>query len=375
MTSVTFETGTISDAVRRAAKIAPGKAGHAFDKANGILFEINPAAEVQCLIRTTNLDAFHSEIIGTVSADGDPVRWRLPSQLLAQVVGSLPLKSGSQVTFTQEKRRVTVKQDRMKATMGLIDDDAYPDWEMFDGSSLTTVSALGGRVAMVEWAATNDGTPPLCGVYLDGEYAYATDRYRLARVPCKLDLAKPIVIPAGILGQCLKSMGDTGMQANEHQLLLAPDAYTQLKTVIYDIQYFPVKMMFDTTQYETHVEINKVDLLEKLNQANSYVGAERNPTVRTFWGRGEIAVMMENQEMGLFGNVVELPGQLDHARVEIKFSPKNLMDALVHAPENKVTIHYDNLTTDPRVSKNVKVTGGAGYECIVMKRAATQPTP
>lgn len=373
MTSVTFETATIADAVRRAARVAPGKAGHAFDKAAGMFFEINPTGDVVCIIRATNLDAFHTEIIATVAADGPPSRWRLPSRLIADVVGSLPPKSGAQVKFMQEGRKITIQQGRMKSSMNLIDDDSYPDWDMFDASTLKMVQGLGQRVGMVEWAAASDGTPPLGGVYLDGEYAYATDRYKLARVPCKIDLVKPITIPSGILGQCLKSMGDTAMGVSATQLLLAPDDWTQLKTVIYDIQYFPVKMLFDTTKYEFTCEVNKSDFLDKLNRAGSYAGAERNPLLTTYWGKGEIAVVMENPEVGLFGDVVECPGYLDHKRVVIRFTPKNLIDALTNAPDAKVTLHYD-LEPDAAISKNIKVTGGAGFECIVMKRQETKPS-
>lgn len=374
MTSVTFETATIADAIRRAARIAPGKAGIAFDKAAGLYFEINPAEEAKCIIRATNLDAFHMEVIAVISAEGDATCWRLPSQLLASVVGSLPPQSGSQVTFTQEGRKVVVRQKRMKSSMNLIDDDSFPDWEMFDASALTPVQGLGQRVGMVEWAATSDGTPPLAGVYLDGEHAYATDRYRLARVPCKIGLEKPIVIPSGILGQCLKSMGDTDIGLSGTQLLLAPDAWTQLRTVIYETLYPPVKRMFDETKFEAFVEINKADLLEKLSRAGNYAGSDRNPVLNTYWGKGELAVMMSNGEIGLFGDVIECPGQLDHKRVEIKFTPKNLIDALNHAPESKVKMHYDFTETDPRISRNIKIEGGAGFECLVMKRVESKPT-
>ena len=374
MTSVTFETATIADAVRRAARIAPGKAGHAFDKASGLFFEINPAADAQCLLRATNLDAFHSEIIATVHSEGDPTRWRLPSALLDKVVGSLPPKSGSQVRFEQQGNRILIQQNRMKSTMQLIDDQSFPDWEMFDSSELTMVAGLGQRVSMVEWAASSDNAPPLCSVYLDGEYAVATDRYRVARVPCKIDnMPRPIMIPSGILGTSLKSMGDTGIGFTDHQLLLAPDDYTQLTTVVFEGTYPPIGMIFDF-EYDAVVEVNKEDLLQKMNRAMGYAGAERNPVLRTFWGKGEIAIMMENAEVGLFGDVIECPGQMDHNRVEIKFTPKNLIDALNHAPDAKVKLFYDVAETDPAIKKTIRVDGGAGYQVWVMKRQEVRPT-
>lgn len=284
----------------------------------------------------------------------------------------MPPKSGAQVKFTQDGKKILVQQARMKSSMNVIDDEAYPDWDMFDGSNLEVVQGLGQRVAMVEWAA-GDGDPPLSGVYLDGEHAYATDRYKLVRVPCKINIKKPIIIPSGILGQCLKSMGDTGMGVSGTQLLLAPDDWTQLRTVIYDMAYVPVKMLFDTMKYELKIEINKSELLDKLNRAGSYTGAERNPVITTYWGRGEIAVVMQNAEIGLFGDVVELPGQLDHKRVINHFTPKYLIDSLNNAPDEKVELHYDATETNPKIAKSIKIVSGI-YECIVMKRQASQPS-
>jgi DNA polymerase III sliding clamp (beta) subunit (PCNA family) len=373
VTSVTFETATIADAIRRAARIAPGKAGHAFDKAAGIFMEIDPTGDVQCLIRATNIEAFHTEVIATVASDGEPARWRLPSMLMGNIIGGLPPKSGSTVKFTQEDRKIRITMGKMRASMQLIDNESYPDWDMFDSSELTMVSGLGGRVGMVEWAASTDNNPPLCGVYLDGQYAVATDRYRLARVPCRIDkLPKPIIIPSGILGQALKTMGDTGVMATPSQLLLAPDDYTQLRLAMYDATYPPVHKIFET-EYEEVAEVNKTDLLEKISRANQYAGAERNPLLRTFWGKGEIAVMMENAEVGIVGDVVECPGFLDHPRVEINFTPKNLTDALNNAPEAKVKIHYGRTEAGLKLP-TIKIDGGAGYEAWVMKRQEARPT-
>lgn len=368
-TSITFETATIADAIRRAAKVAPGKAGHAFDKAAGLLMEITPGTEGTCIIRATNLDAFHTEMIACVSTEGVSTRWRLPSQLLANTVGNLPPKSGSLVKFTQDGTKVVITQARMKATMILMDSDTYSDWDMFDGSKLTMVQGLGARVSMVEWAASPDNIPPLCGVYLDGEHAVATDRYKLARVPCKIKLDKPIIVPSGILGQCLKTMGDTGVGVSSTQLLLAPDDYTQLTTVLYDSVYPNVQPLFDM-QYEEEVEVNKADFLDKLARAGQYAGADRSPLLRTFWGKGELAVMMENQEMGLIGDVVDLGGQAQHKRREIKFTPKNLIDALNHAPDAKVKIRYDS---SEKETPTVYINGGSGYEAWVMKRREARP--
>ncbi len=377
MTSVTFETATIADAIRRAARIAPSKSGIAFDQAAGLYFEITPSTDpdtVNCLIRATDTSVFHTEAVAIVKAEGDEAVWRLPSRVLSGVVASLPPRSGSQVTFTQEGRKVVIRQGRMKSTINLIDETNYPDWDMFDRSALGTVSGLGQRINRVEWAAAKDGTPPLAGVYIDGEHIYATDRYKLARIPCAIPVESPIVVPSGILGQCLKAMGDTGVGTSETQLLLSPDDWTQIMTVIYDTKYPPVKMLFDNEVYENVVEISKSEILEKISRASTYEGSDRDPILKTYWGKGEMAIMMVDAEVGLFGDVIELPGQLNHPRIEICFSPKFLTDALNNASDGRVKLHYHSSNPDPKVHKNIKVDDGSGYECLVMKRQESRPT-
>lgn len=372
MTSVTFETATIADAVRRAVKIAPGKAGHAFDKAAGIFLEINPEGEGSCLIRSTNLDAFHTEIVSVVHIAGEAARWRLPSSLMGNVVGSLPPASGSQVTFTQEDRRIRINHGKMKASMMLMDEESFPDWEMFDNDNMSTVSALGGKLALVEWAANSDNVPPMCGVFLNGEYAVATDRYKLVRVPLKINLSKQVIIPSGILGSMLKTLSEALVKVEGTQLLVAPDDWTQLRLSVYDMSYFPVDRIFES-KFECVVEVNKADLLEKLNRAGTYAGADRNPKLQTHWGRNQIAVVMENDEIGLIGDVVEVPGGLDHARVQMAFTPKYLIDTLNNAPEAKVRIHY-SISEEGIKQPYIKIEGGGGYEAWVMKRQEARST-
>lgn len=368
-TSITFEAATIAEAVKNAARIAPSKSGHAFDQASGIILDIYPGEEVEAVIRATNLDVFYCEVISCISAEGDVARWRLPSPLIAQVLGTLPVSSGRSVRMVQDGNKIMVTSGRMKATMVLADPDYYPHWEMFDGSSLTLVSGLGARIEQVEWAASSDKVPPFCGVHLDGEYAIATDRYRMARVPCKLDLPKPITIPSGILGSIIKKMGDTYVGIDNNMLLLAPDSYTQIKTVIYETNYPSISGIASLPAVEK-VEINREDLLEKLNRANSFAGSDRMPVVRMFFGKGEIAVMMENNEIGLLGDVVECHGQIDHPRVEIKFTPKNIIDVLARSPSSKVVLSYD--PGNPMMP--VKVDNGAGYEGWAVPRKERTPS-
>ena len=81
-------------------------------------------------------------------------------------------------------------------------------------------------------------------------------------------------------------------------------------------------------------------------------------------GKGEIAVMCSDEDTGLLGDVVEVPGQADHSRLSVFFTPKNISEAISEAPSDEVELFYD--ASDP--NKPVRVEGGSGYVAVVMPR-------
>lgn len=367
-TSITCENAAIAEAVKKAARVAPNKSGMAFDKAAGIVLEVNPGSQSSLLVRACNLDVYYTESVSSITCTGEPTRWRLPTQPLLAVLGTLPIGTGKTVTLTQDGNRISISSGRLKASLVLMLIDSYPDWDMFDSSELSTVTGLGSKLSAVEWAASAHNDPPLCGVHLDGTSAIATDRFSLARVPCKLDLPKPITIPAGILSGLLFTMGDTAVGINGHQLLLAPSDFMQVITVIYDIDYPPVGRVM-ITEYEQTVEVSKGALLDKLNRANQFAGNDRAPMLKVYFGKGEIAPLMVNPEVGLIGDVIEVDGQIPHPRVELKFTPKNIISAVNRAPGDRIKLGYN----PTEANKPLYVSDGTGYESWVPLRRDNAP--
>lgn len=369
-TTITFESATIIDVIKKAARIAPGKAGSAFDQAWGVVMEIYPNQEAQCLIRATNTDVFYVEVVGCNEATGDDVMWRLPSQLLSAILAKLPIGSGKEIKFVQDGTKVAITAGRMKATLVLGDVTYYPQWDTFDDSEMSLVPELGGRIAMVEWAADTGAGPPLCGVCLDGEYVFASDRYVLARAPLKIDIPEPVLLPAGMLGTVLKAIADTRAGMSGGLFQLAPDQFTQIQTVVFDGGYPTNVRSVMRTDYPQSVQVPKTPFIDLLERASQFAGSDRMPILKLFIGRGEIAAMMENAEVGFLGDVLEIPNQAPHERKIVKVTPKFLMNALSHAPNDRVTLKYD--ITDP--DRNLYVDGGSGYECWVMTRKDQAPT-
>lgn len=373
MTKVVFETATIADAIKKAARIAPAK-GKAFDKAAGILLEINPGTEAPVVIRATNLDLFSMEWVDAVEATGPSVTWRLPSQLLQQVIGSLPIGSGSQVTFEEKEERgrthVLVTHRRTRAKFNMMRTEDYPTWSVFDPDQLYPCEDMGGRIDQVEWAAAkSDNLPVLSGIYFDGNQCLATDRYKLAAAELKIpDLQHPVAVPAGLLGQILKQTGEVMVGIDGEQFLIMPDEHTQIRCVLYG-QDYPNTSKIMGRDKPNLLMVKKAPLLEVISRANAFTGSDRFPCLRVYIGKEEIAVMMQNDEIGLLGDVVEVPGHAAHERFEIKFTPKNLVDAIAKAPNDEIAIGYD--ISKPKAI--VYINGGSGYEAWVAPRGDANP--
>lgn len=363
---VVFENATIADSISKAARVAPTK-GSAFDKAAGILMTLDPAAGTVSL-RATDLEIFYMEIVDAVEVEGEGC-WRFPSQIISGVLSKLPIGSGRQVTLEEiESGTVSIKSGRTSAKLRTTDSSYFPNWEPFDPDELQVVSDLGTRIQQVEWAALSGGDPPMCGIHLDGKNVIATDRVRMAIAPCEAGpIYKPITIPTGILNPVMRSMRDVAIGIGEGQLHLMPDKSTQIRTVIFDMPYPPVERAMRRDE-PTSVKFKKNLLLEMIDRTMVFGANDRSPLLTMFVGSGEIAVMMSDQEQGLLGDVIDVPGYADHKRMKILFTPKNLTDAINASPSDQVEMFYD----PEKPSSVIRIDGGSGYESWVMPRREVQ---
>jgi DNA polymerase III sliding clamp (beta) subunit (PCNA family) len=373
-TRVVFETGTIGDVIRKATQVAPAKVGAAFDSAAGLVFDIDPAAEAKCVVRATDTSLFYLEVVDVLECTGDAVRWRLPSQLLAAVVGGMSTKTSKNITFQQDGKKVEILSGRMKGDLIPITGMSYPDWNVSADIDLVTAPDFGARLQRVEWASASSGDKnelaPMAGVLVNGTHLVATDRYRVARVPCEIPLGEPVLIPAKTLASLTSRMGNVKVGFDGHLFVVMPDSYTQIKTVVITTAFPNLAPVF-AKEFTTEVVFPKSELIERVQRTGAFTGSERNPIVQLYLGREEIAVYVTNHEIGSLGDVLEVPGQIEHERCIIRFTPKFLLDALTNAPSEMVTIRYDNDRV--RATSPVKFEAPGGYEVWVSPRAETTP--
>lgn len=365
VTSVTFETATIADAIKKASRVSPAK-GKAFDEAGGIVIEVTTGGTPLIVIRSTNLDVFQTEWVDCVRAEGEDSIWRLPTGLVAAFMASLPIGTGKEVTFEEIKQglysHIKITAGKSKCKVNLLDATDYPSWPTFDPEDLTPVLDFGGKIDMVEWAANSSEQAPLSGVNFTGTEVQATDRYRVAVCPLVIpDLEEPATVPSGILGQILKQTGEVRIKFTESQLFMMPDATTQIIAVIYGASYPKMTRIKDRVRPESFT-VRKDDLLAVINRSTLAAQSERIPTLRMFIGEEEIACMTEGTDAVYVGDILEVAGQCVHPRFEIKFTPKNLVDTLNKVPNDRVTIGYDK--SNPMC--NLYIDGGSGFEAWVV---------
>lgn len=363
MTSVTFENATIRDVISKAAKIAPTK-GAAFDKAHGIVIEVNADSNV-VVVRATNIEVYYMEIADFIDIKGGSKKWRLPSKYLDGICSKLPITSGSSVVFDDsDSNQIKIQAGRMRATLRLMDTTYYPEWDAFDVINLSPVPDLGARLQQVHWAASRVGEPPLTGIHLNGEIACATDNYKIALTPCKIEhLSQPVTVPYTIYASLTRHLGEVDLGVEGGSLLIMPDKSTQIKTVIFGQKYPPIERALKRIEPNSLV-VNKNSLIEMVERALVMGQQDRSPLLKMIIGNGELAVMMEDREVGLLGDVIDIPGYADHSYHYIGFTPDHLSPALEAAPNDLITIHY----TDQQAMKPVRLDGGSGYEVLIMPR-------
>lgn len=369
MTKVVFETAALADAFKRANIVAPSH-GKAFDEAGGIVLEISPEDGL-VLVRATNKDVFHTEWVTPISIEGEATSWRLASQLATPIITSLPIGSGKEVTLQEVQSgassRLEMKAGKTRAKFFLMDMTYYPEWDIFDPNDLVAVPDLGGKLAMVEWAAGLKELPPLSGVNLDGERLRATDRYKMVTVPLEIpNLDRSVTIPAGMLGQLLRQTGDVSIGFTEHQVLLMPTDSSQVRLVTYAGDY-PTMARLMNRERPNHVTVKKAELLAIVNRATLASPGDRLPLMHLYIGKQSISAKVDGPETAVL-DFLDIPGQAEHERVDIKVTPKLLTDILNNAPNEKVTINYD--ANEPE--KIIYIDGGSGFEAWMVARRADQ---
>ena len=338
MTEVTFETATLASAITKAARVAPTK-GAAFDKSAGIMLEVRPGGDHPITVKATDLEVTYLEWVNSLQIVGDECNWRLPSGTLAGIVAGLPLGTQTTLKAESESRILSLVCGKTKAKLPLIEGLAFSNFEPFAADDLATVPKFSERVAQVSWACDRAAVP-FTGVHIDGKNLMATDRYRLAQVPCEVGIiSEPITVPLEVLRPILKHLQDAKLKATDRRLLMMPDEYTQVTSVIFDAKY-PNIQNVQRRDYPQMLLLDKEAVRTVINRMLVLVKGERYPVMRLTIGGGVIKVFMNVEDVGEMEDEIDVPAATHDPHV-VYYTPTNFLDGLTNSGKPEVEFHYD----------------------------------
>lgn len=333
--SVSFEPATLASAVSKANRVAPTK-GAAFDKAAGIVIEIDPkGGERAVVVKATDLELTYLEVVNHLEIDGMSKKtvWRLPSKVFNGIVSNLPIASDTPVTLIDDDTYLTIKCGKKKAKILKIDAGAaYMKWAPFDESDLVLVEGFAKRVSQVTWACDPDAIP-YTGIRIDGESLFATDKYQMASVPCEVPVAEPITVPLAPIAPVMKTLTDARLAATERRLLLMPDEHTQITSTIYDAQYPPIDRVL-AIEFPNRLTVAREEFKAALSAMMVLCTGERYPRVQLTIGNERIKMFMDVPKVGLMEDEIGVNGAA-HDDYDISYTPTYITESLgaVDAPE------------------------------------------
>lgn len=359
MTKVTFETATLADVVKRAAAVAPTR-GEAFDKVAGVIFKIEDGSVT---VMATDTTVFYMEAISATSVDGGNATWRIPSIILSSIVAKLPMGSGNTVSLDDSLKppKVVLKCNKTVAEFNQLGMKYYPIWSAVSSEEMSTVMNFGAAVKQVLWATSNS-EPLLTGVALFPDGICATDRYRMARIEMDTTMTDVVTVPGKILSRVIPDNGEVQIGVVGNNFMICPNAYTQIRTVVMADKYPPVGRVIDQG-WEYSSSFSRTEFQNMLTRALDFASGDRQASMTLFIGKSEVALFMDNQEVGLFGDITDASGSAEsHGRHKINFNPNNLRDAIATFPGEVVTMKYN---IDPNKKSAVGFTNEANYKSVV----------
>lgn len=355
-----MESANLADAVQQAARIAPSK-GAAFDKAQGILFDLLEGGNLR--IRSTDLESTFERIIPVLELPMlAPKPFRLPSAVLSAFLMQLPLGDGHVVDLgLSDPATVEVKSGKTEAKFRTLDPTMFPEFLIeYDYDDLLVVPDFAKRVKQVAWCVARD-TAPLTGIFLDGKGMIACDRSRAARVPCAIPLDHSITAPLSALSGVLNATDEVRLTGVGDRLVIVPDADTVVTSTIYPEKYPDVERLWKQTAVcDQQVDFDAKEMLSVLGRILTLCRNERYPVMALTFCEEAMVLDMDVEDLGQVTDEVPCTTNFTEP-FEMRFTPTNFVDAL--SVVGSATLRFQR---DPL--KPIRLFDGDGFSTIMMPR-------
>lgn len=360
MTTIEFETAALSDCFKAAVRIAPKVSSKNLEMA-GLMIQ---ARKGMAIVRSTNGDVRFRQVLVPIEFDGKPVQWRLPAQVAARVIASLPVKRGSRVTMTQEGRAVRVRSGRMTATMALMDHREYPHWDPLPMDDAPVISGFGKHLGDVTWATERSTDLAGSCVRVDGSSIVAATTKAVARSECEVPLGAhdSALLPLAVLTPILSQMVDCKVAFDGSLFAMQPSDDVQIQTSTLEVSFPNVGIPMGR-KFDGQVPISRQQAAEVLARVRAIVDSDIEGHVWLVIGAGRVSFFSTGA--GGANSVTDIldldEGLAPHDPVQLRMSAETLSLALGRSPGDVLTIRYD--TTGK--SHMFRVDGTGGYSCWI----------
>lgn len=350
MTKITVETATLADAVAKAARVSPTK-GAAFDKASGILFEIDPMKPDRIYVKSTDLEVTYLQKVPVLHVDAQQEDlWRIPA-LISNIVTNLPLGIGSELTMERTgPGEITLKCGRKKAKVRSFDPDSFPRVNPFDPRDMGEVEMFPTRLNQAAWA-TDPESEILSGVHINGTHLVACDRTRLVQVPCKVPVDDPITVPLRAIAPVIRNAGSVKVRVQKDRLQIMPDEDTQITSMVLAAQYPNVKGII-RDNFDGRVSVDREAFFESLNRMLIMVKSERYPRVLVTLRKDSIHIKVSDASTGEMEDEIDAKGGPD-VDFLMEFTPSTLTNALEVSTRAQVDFDYGGSVANPAFTANM----------------------
>lgn len=369
-TSMTFETALLSDAIQKAAKIAPTK-GSAFDHAAGLLFRVDPNT-LQVVLEATNNDTTYRQTLWASKGTGDVTTWRIPSVMLANIVSTLPMSEGSTIDLIDRgDSAIRLSSGRVKVRLATMDPAGFPIIETTDPAGTLPANDMAMKVAQVAWSVEKAQGSPMSGVHVDGKRLIGCCHYSVAVVPCEVPIDHPVTVPLFLLGPLLKQASDIRVKATDKRLHIMLDAETATTAGLIE-GMFPKVDNVMREDFNGSMQVNKQAFMDSLNRMLTLGRADRVPTLRfVVDGSGLIKTLtfdMEIEGVGRMQDSIDISTEFT-GTYEVFFNPNMVQQAVDVVRGDMATIDFGHADAQKAPMSSVRVSDKHDYKCYIMPKS------
>jgi DNA polymerase III sliding clamp (beta) subunit (PCNA family) len=369
-TTMTYETAMLADAIQKAARVAPNK-GAAFDKAAGLLFEVDPNTR-ETVIKASNLDVTYRQHLMAQAGKGDVAKWRIPSAMLAQIISTLPMIEGSTVDLIDRgDSAIRLSCGRVKLRLATLDPEGFPLVEEPNTVGMLPANDMAAKVAQVAWSVEKRDGSPLSGVRVDGKRLIGCDTYSVAIVPCEVPLEEAVTVPLFLLAPLLKQASDIQVRASDRKLHIMLDAETATTTALIEGNYPQVDRVM-RENFSGRLSVHKMSFMDSLNRMLALGRADRVSSLRLeVNGTGMVKIVtfdMEIEGVGRMQDSVDVTTEFPDI-FEIAFDAGRVQQAMDACRGDLAHIDFGHKETPEDGWKHpIRISDNFDYQCYVMPK-------